>query len=39
MLFNLAGEAWIHMVLGAVLEVILLGAIIRFAWKWPRMEA
>ncbi|WP_294669856.1 DUF6326 family protein [uncultured Fluviicola sp.] len=38
MLFNLAGEAWIHMVLGAVLEVILLGLIIRYAWKWPRMD-
>ncbi len=39
MLFNLAGEAWIHMFLGAVLEVILLGLIIRYAWKWPRLEA
>lgn len=38
MLFNLVGEAWIHMVLGAVLEVILLGMIIRYAWKWPRMD-
>jgi len=37
-LFNLAGEAWIHMVLGAVVEVVLLCAIIRFAWKWPRIE-
>ena len=39
MLFNLAGEAWIHRFLGAVLEVILLGLIIRYAWKWPRLEA
>ncbi|MBN8650604.1 MAG: hypothetical protein J0L67_04220 [Cytophagales bacterium] len=38
MLFNLAGETWIHMVLGAVVEVILLGLIIRYAWKWPRIE-
>lgn len=38
MLFNLAGEAWIHMFLGAFLEVILLGLIIRYAWKWPRMD-
>jgi hypothetical protein len=37
-LFNLAGEAWIHMVLGAVVEVVLLCLIIRFAWKWPRIE-
>ncbi len=37
-LFNLAGEAWIHMVVGAVVEVVLLCAIIRYAWKWPRIE-
>lgn len=33
-LFNLAGEAWIHMVFGAVAEVVLLCLIIRYAWKW-----
>jgi Family of unknown function (DUF6326) len=38
MLFNLAGEAWIHMVFAAVVEVVLLGLIIRYAWKWPRIE-
>ena len=37
-LFNLAGEAWMHMVVGAVVEVILLCIIIRYAWKWPRIE-
>ena len=37
-LFNLAGETWIHMVFGAVAEVILLCLIIRYAWKWPRIE-
>ncbi len=37
-LFNLAGEAWIHMVFGAVVEVLLLTLIICYAWKWPRME-
>jgi len=37
-LFNLAGEAWMHMVLGAAVEVVLLGLIIRYAWKWPRTE-
>jgi hypothetical protein len=36
MLFNLAGETWIHMVFGAVVEVALLGLIIGYAWKWPR---
>lgn len=35
-LFNLAGEAWMHMVFGAVVEVVLLCLIIRYAWKWPR---
>lgn len=37
-LFNLAGESWIHMVLGAVVEVVLLCLIIRYAWKWPRVN-
>lgn len=37
-LFNLAGEAWMHMVFGAVIEVILLCLIIRYAWKWPRSQ-
>ncbi len=37
-LFNLAGEAWAHMVFGAVVEVILLLLIIRYAWKWPKQE-
>jgi hypothetical protein len=36
-LFNLAGEAWRHMVLGAAVEVIFLCLIIRYAWKWPRV--
>lgn len=34
-LFNLAGEAWIHMFFGASVEVILLLLIIYNAWKWP----
>lgn len=38
-LFNLAGEAWMHMVVGAVIQVALLCQIIRYAWKWPRAEA
>lgn len=38
-LFNLAGEAWMHMVVGAVVEVFLLCLIIRYAWKWPRVAA
>jgi hypothetical protein len=39
MLFNLAGEAWIHMVFGAVVEVVLLLLVIWYAWKWPKQEA
>lgn len=35
-LFNLSGEAWMHMVFGATVEVMLLGLIIRYAWTWPR---
>ena len=39
-LFNLVGEAWMHMVFGAVVEVVLLCLIIRYAWKWtPRIES
>jgi hypothetical protein len=37
-LFNLVGETWIHMIFGAVVEVFLLLFIIRYAWKWPRIE-
>lgn len=37
-LFNLAGEAWIHMFFAAIVEVILLLFIIRYAWKWPKQE-
>lgn len=38
-LFNLAGEVWPHMVFGAVVEVVLLGLVIRYAWQWPHIEA
>jgi hypothetical protein len=38
-LFNLVGEAWIHMVFGAVVEVVLLLLIILYAWKWPKQKA
>lgn len=37
--FNLAGEAWIHMVVGVVIQFILLCLIIHYAWKWPQIEA
>lgn len=35
-LFNLAGEAWPHMIFAAVVEVVLLCLIFRYAWKWPQ---
>ena len=38
MLFNLAGEAWVHMYFAAAVEVVLLCLIICYAWKWPRIE-
>jgi len=38
-LFNLAGEAWLHMVLGAMIQVILLSLIIYYAWKWQSVES
>ncbi len=37
-LFNLAGEAWMHMVVGAVIQVALLCMIIYYAWQWKRVE-
>jgi hypothetical protein len=37
-LFNLAGEAWMHMMLGAIVQVIILCLIIQYSWKWPRTE-
>lgn len=39
MLFNLVGEAWLHMYFAAAIEVILLCLIIRYAWKWPKQES
>lgn len=35
-LFNLAGEAWLHMIFGAALEVVILLLIIWYALKWPK---
>ena len=37
-LFNLVGEAWIHMIFGAFVEVVILLTVIRYALKWPRTE-
>lgn len=37
-LFNLSGVAWVHMMVGAIIQIILLGLIIYYAWKWPKVE-
>lgn len=37
-LFNLIGETWVYMILGAIIEVIILFVIISYAWKWPQIE-
>ncbi|WP_144888604.1 DUF6326 family protein [Lacibacter cauensis] len=37
-LFNLAGEAWTHMLFGTVVQVLLLCLIILYAWKWHYVD-
>jgi hypothetical protein len=37
-LFNLAGEYWVHIYFAATVEVVILCLIIRYAWKWFRIE-
>lgn len=32
------GEAWIYYLLGSAVEVVLLAAIVRTAWTWPRTQ-
>ncbi len=39
MLFNLVGEAWVHMYFAAAVEVVLLLLVIRYAWEWPKQAA
>lgn len=38
-LFNLLGGAWMHMVFGAIVEVVLLLLIIWYSWSWPGQDA
>ena len=33
------GETWIYYILGSVIEALLLVAIARAAWTWPRHPA
>lgn len=35
-LYNLSGEVWIHMILAAVIEVVLLMFILYYSWNWPK---
>jgi hypothetical protein len=37
-LFNMAGVTWIHMVFGAIVQVVLLLLIIRYSWKLTGQE-
>ena len=37
-LFNLAGEAWPHMIFAAAVESFLLLLVIRISWKWPTAQ-
>lgn len=34
-LYNLDGVAWVHMVVGAIIQVIMLVLIIYYSWNWP----
>lgn len=35
-LFNLVGEAWLHMIFGAAIEVVLLLFVVWYALMWPK---
>ena len=32
------GETWIYYILGSAVEVLLLLAVARIAWTWPRVD-
>ena len=36
--YSCIGETWVYYLLGSAVEVVLLLAIARTAWKWPRRE-
>jgi hypothetical protein len=33
---TIIGETWVYYILGTVVELLLLLAIVRVAWTWPR---
>ena len=35
---SMIGEEWIYFLFGSLLEVVILLAIMRYAWKWPKEE-
>lgn len=35
-IFNLVGETWAYLWLGAAIETLLLSVVIRSAWTWPK---
>lgn len=38
-IWAIVGESWLYYVLGSVVEALLLVAIARVAWTWPRLGA
>ena len=36
---SMVGESWVYYLLGSVVEILLLLAIVRTAWRWPRATA
>ncbi|WP_416838851.1 DUF6326 family protein [Haloferax sp. DFSO52] len=35
---NTLGESWMYLYVGAIVEAVLLGLIVWFSWKWPRID-
>ncbi len=35
---SMVGETWLYYLLGSVVEILLLSALVWFAWKWPKQE-
>ena len=36
---SMVGESWVYYLLGSVVEILLLLAIVRTAWRWPKTAA
>ena len=35
---SMVGESWVYYLLGSIIELLLLAAIFRIAWAWPRAD-